>query len=370
MTPDARRELFERAERRRTTESMRRQSMTMANHSHRSQRLLSRGLHQMSVSASPMERLEAQVRWSSALHSSIDFTSRTLTSTNIGEGAYRRAESATVWRDEEVMAEADTEAAQLIGGEVALPAADDTANIAGLLGQLRDEPAEDADIAVKFGMYETYQQEVERMRNQVFAFYEENQASLPSAVSQGMMKQIKGIDAHGAMAIPDDTRDWFVFHMMKQAQKNNQVMSKVLEDFGRRLQMLANSDQSQCPVCLEAFGAERRAETLGCCHCVCAECWDHWTGVMHGRPFCPLCRHDEFIDVIAHQADVDVRNMASPRPLRAFSGITERSWLESSSSSRLAGRPTPSRFRSLLTSVSKWFGSCGQVSSLWSRRRA
>merc|ERR1719277_1213178 len=106
-------------------------------------------------------------------------------------------------------------------------------------------------------------------------------------------------------------------------------MSKMLEDFERRLQMLANSEQTQCPICLEDFNEARHAERLGCCHCVCADCWSHWTGVMHGRPFCPLCRHSDFVDVLARNTEFDAAHVedmsamsALPRP---FSRITERS---------------------------------------------
>lgn len=215
------------------------------------------------------------------------------------------------------------------------------------------------------------------MYKQVGAFYDENEATLPQVVRQAMQKQVKAIDGHAAMSIPDQTRDWFVYHMMKQAQRNNQVMSKVLEDFERRLQMLANSEQTQCPICLEDFGDTRRAETLGCCHCVCAECWDHWTGVMHGRPFCPLCRHADFIDVIAQHTDIDAANVDSavagllPRP---FSRITERSWSSLSDDSPVAIRrrrsmPPPSRFQATLASMLGCFRGCGQVTTLARTRR-
>lgn len=216
------------------------------------------------------------------------------------------------------------------------------------------------------------------MYAQIGTFYQENAATLPQAVRQAMQKQIKTIDGHNAMSIPDGTRDWFVYHMMKQAQRNNHVMSKMLEDFERRLQMLANSEQTQCPICLEEFNDTRRAETLGCCHCVCAECWGHWTGVMHGRPFCPLCRHADFVDVLAQNTEFDAANVgdvASAGAIsRLLSGLTERSDSSLSGEALGARRPfrhtqPPSRFQAMLASTFGCFRGCGQVTSLGRSRR-
>merc|ERR1712232_1078555 len=86
---------------------------------------------------------------------------------------------------------------------------------------------------------------------------------------------------------------------MKQAEKNNRGMERALKDFERKLEFLAQSAQTECPICLEAFSPERPSETLSCCHCVCHECWENWTVVMHGRPFCPLCRAEDFVGTLA-----------------------------------------------------------------------
>merc|ERR1711948_81185 len=88
------------------------------------------------------------------------------------------------------------------------------------------------------------------------------------------------------------------YHMMAQAGRNNEHMSNVMESFEKKLEFLANNDQAECPICLDAF-ADISAETLGCCHKVCKDCWSHWSSVMHGRPFCPLCRNDEFLGAVA-----------------------------------------------------------------------
>merc|ERR1711935_1188376 len=105
----------------------------------------------------------------------------------------------------------------------------------------------------KFAIYETYSQQVEKVREMLFAFYEESRPTLPEAVAKDMDKQLKGIDRAEAMGIPDDAREWFVYHMMKQAGKNNKSMAAILEDFEKKLEFLANSTQEDCPICLEAF---------------------------------------------------------------------------------------------------------------------
>merc|ERR1712107_28771 len=95
--------------------------------------------------------------------------------------------------------------------------------------------------------------------------------------------------------IPDDSRKWFVYHMMKQAERNNLKMAGTLDTFDKKLKFLAQNDQIECPVCLENFSdGMKAAETLGCCHKVCKECWHNWTKLSHGRPFCPLCRQEDF----------------------------------------------------------------------------
>merc|ERR1719361_1735593 len=125
---------------------------------------------------------------------------------------------------------------------------------------------------------------------------------MPRSVANDMDKHIQGIDKAENMGIPDDAREWFVFHMMRKAERNNLGMASILEAFEKKLEFLAANDQKECPVCLEDFGeagSGHAPETLGCCHKVCKECWENWTSVMHGRPFCPLCRNDDFLGEVA-----------------------------------------------------------------------
>jgi hypothetical protein len=213
---------------------------------------------------------------------------------------------ACIWRDEFAERERLTETALLVGATdadaLAAPADDTTVHegeLDALLEQLRVEPQDDEEVCAKFVMYETYAEEVSRMRETVFGFYERHQGDLPVAVSQDMSKQLKRIDNADAMGVLDDERVWFVFHMMRQSSKNNRNMQAVLKSFERRLELLAKAEQQDCPICLEGG---KETETLGCCHTVCRECWQNWAEACHGQPFCPLCRHEAFLQTVATAA--------------------------------------------------------------------
>merc|ERR1712217_254798 len=153
---------------------------------------------------------------------------------------------------------------------------------------------------------------VEAMRNTLFAFYDESQPTLPRVIVADMDSQLRKIDSAEAMQIPDTTREWFVFHMMRQAERNNSKMASILDAYDKKLKFLASNDQVECPVCLESFGeGPRTPETLSCCHKVCQECWQNWTQVMSGRPFCPFCRHDEFLGAVAASAEASLSDSDS-----------------------------------------------------------
>jgi len=176
--------------------------------------------------------------------------------------------------------------------------------VQALLAQLRLEPANEEECAAKFSLYEGYASEVEQMRKTITKFHEDSRPNVPATVANDMDKQVRGIDCEEAMGIPDGAREWFVFHMMRQSERNNLNMARILEGFEKKLEFLAANDQAECPICLEAFATEglHVAETLGCCHKVCRDCWNSWHSVTHGRPFCPLCRHDAFLGIVAAAA--------------------------------------------------------------------
>lgn len=179
----------------------------------------------------------------------------------------------------------------------------DANTVQTLLKQLKKEPKDEAECTAKFLLYEGYASEVEEMRTTLFKLYEESQPILPAAVAADMGKQLKGIDSTEAMGIPDEAREWFVYHMMQKAERNNLHMAKHLEDFEKKLEFLASNDQSECPICLDCFeqSGSHAPEILSCCHKVCNDCWTNWSAVMGGRPFCPLCRHEEFLGAIAER---------------------------------------------------------------------
>eukprot|EP00435_Cladocopium_sp_Y103_P056444 s699_g19.t1 len=284
------------------------------NHAIRSRALAAEGLRQMSAMPAS-EHLAVQTRWKSAQESSSRFASAQWDAFSREAPAVPEPQLLIDEDEDEAMAEA----ADLMGaGDVnALTALandglqEDVPRTAGagrsiddLLSQLRKEPANEEECAAKFMLYdawpnlaiclcsrslnrfpplmnpmpEGYAREVEEMRSTLLKFNEETRPSLPATVAADLGNQIRKIDSTEAMGIPDDVREWFVFHMMRKAERNNLSMARILETFEKKLAFLANNDQQECPVCLEKFETGDKApETLGCCHKVCKECWESWT---------------------------------------------------------------------------------------------
>mmetsp|Transcript_32586 Transcript_32586/g.74466 ORF Transcript_32586/g.74466 Transcript_32586/m.74466 type:complete len:359 (+) Transcript_32586:81-1157(+) len=290
-------------------------------HAMRSSALASEGLRQMS-SARASSTPEVQARWSSAQAASKKRSEDRMrqmdaSAQHLQEEAEETAHVLEDEDDEEV--EAMAEAANLVGTDVgalatlcrrtvAAPEAPGRqssaaldSNVEAILSALKMEPSDDTECASKFQLYEGYASEVEEMRKTLYNFVAESKPTLPAVVANDMDKDVKRVDSTEALGIPDETREWFVYHMMRKAQGNNGVMAGILERFEKRLQFLANNNQKECPVCLEDFAdsGDHAAETLSCCHKVCKSCWLHWSQVSQGRPFCPLCRHDEFLDALA-----------------------------------------------------------------------
>jgi hypothetical protein len=305
MTPAQREQIQERVEMSRRREESRRKVKAVKSHNARSCALMSEGLKQMTASSAPSHYLAVQTRWSAAQEAS---DRRQLQQLEEVDHAVQQRSVAEVYDESESDEEGMAEAAQLVGAANVLDMARQGASAApndefmSLLRQLEREPNNDEEMMAKFALYETYSQQVEKVRERLFAFYEDSRLTLPQAVAQDMERQLKRIDRAEAMGIPDDAREWFVYHMMKQAGKNNKAMAAILEDFEKKLEFLAKREQEECPICLEAFSEELPAETLGCCHRVCKDCWAHWSSVMHGNPFCPLCRNEEFIQAVASRA--------------------------------------------------------------------
>lgn len=351
LTPEAREMLQRKVEEQRSHEMLQRKCKAVKSHAKRSSALASEGLRQMAASVNSEDFVAAQERWQCAQQASESRQSRTLCMLDRSSapaaamgGAARRCEPqvSEVLRSAEMDdEEAVAEVTALVGcatpmllaaevssaGQAPLPLPAPAAapgrgmrarggpggrgqgqgqgNAANgddaVLEQLKKEPRESAECAAKFALYEGYAGEVEKMRHTLLDFYAESLPSVPQAVGADMQKQIKGIDSNEAMSVPDDARVWFVYHMMRQAKRNNLSMATVLESFEKKLDLLSNCQQSECPVCLEDFteSGPQCPETLSCCHKVCQECWEHWSSVMSGRPFCPLCRNDDFLGAVA-----------------------------------------------------------------------
>lgn len=272
---------------------------------------MTEGLRQMSTASAPEDFSHVHSRWAAAQNASEKRQEVALSKVAECE----RVDEAAVMRIEEEAEEEEggmMEVAALIGAPtpsaLVRGASDGSRDgseedeFQNLLKQLRKEPSDDTEMAAKFGLYETYGQQVEKMRGTLFGLYDENKATLPEAVRKDLEKQLKKVDSAEAMGIYDEAREWFVYQMMKKAGDNNTNMGNVMDGFEKRLEFLAANDQDECPVCLEKFSGELPAETLGCCHKVCSDCWANWCTVMHGHPFCPLCKNEEFVEELHRQA--------------------------------------------------------------------
>eukprot|EP00490_Sorites_sp_Unknown_P000915 CAMPEP_0114663230 /NCGR_PEP_ID=MMETSP0191-20121206/26499_1 /TAXON_ID=126664 /ORGANISM="Sorites sp." /LENGTH=300 /DNA_ID=CAMNT_0001901963 /DNA_START=99 /DNA_END=1003 /DNA_ORIENTATION=+ len=239
------------------------------NHAIRSRALAAEGLRQMS-SAPASEHLAVQNRWKSAQECSAKFASARWNAFSREAPVVAEPQ---VLVDEDEEEEAMAEAADLIGtadvtalnalGNDGLQAdvqpAAGRSSVDELLAQLRKEPANEEECAAKFMLYEGYAREVEEMRSTLLKFNEETQPTLPATVAADLTHQIGKIDSTEAMGIPDDAREWFVFHMMRKAERNNLSMAQMLDSFEKKLAFLANNDQQECPVCLDQFEAGDKA---------------------------------------------------------------------------------------------------------------
>lgn len=305
MSPEDQRALATRVEASRRHEENMRRCNAVRCHAERSSALANEGLRQMAVCSAPAEFTAAQNRWQSAQVASAGLQAQALHQLNAQSPALLRpVEEMRTACLAEVSALSGAANAAAVAADAARAGNTGDATVDDLLRQLRAEPQENEECAAKFMLYETFFSQVEKIRGDLFKFYEDSESDLPPAVAGDMKKQLQSIDSEQAMGIPDDTRNWFVYHMMRQASQNNGTMAGTICDFEKKLEILANQTETDCPVCLEAFteSGNHVATTLGCCHKVCKECWEHWTQVMNGNPFCPLCRHDAFVNVVAQQS--------------------------------------------------------------------
>lgn len=184
----------------------------------------------------------------------------------------------------------------------------DGSEIASLLQQLRTEPSDDAERLAKFRLYEQLLETVEEARKQTFAFFagcKEDFAAGGAGPLAAAEAALAAIDKAENLQCHFRDDRWFVFDMSRSADRNSTRIERVLAELTTKLGLIASMD-ADCPVCLEPLAAVQAdggdITTLGCCHKVCADCWTQWQAVKHGHAFCPLCKHDEFLDEVQTRA--------------------------------------------------------------------
>lgn len=171
-----------------------------------------------------------------------------------------------------------------------------TTELQTLLQQLSIEPTNDAEISAKFLLFETFLANVVAIREETISFWDSCKDQFTEAMKHSCAREMKGIDSSDAMGIMDDPSKWFVYSMTKKASENSTTISHILSGFRSRLELLSQ-DIGECPYCLEQMQLEK-STLLGCCHRVCTDCWDHWVQLKGDSAFCPLCRHEEFIEEV------------------------------------------------------------------------
>ena len=171
-----------------------------------------------------------------------------------------------------------------------------------LLEQLKKEPTEEDDFAVKFSIYENLSQTVGTIREGLFEFWKENQSAFEGDTLRQTQRKLDNIDKdENMLGIPDDSTTWFVYFMAKTSYSNQTKLNKVLSEMRATLALLAQ-EVGDCPCCLEPIDSTNgnaNVKVMSCAHKMCSDCWTHWKELKGERVFCPLCNHREFVDDIA-----------------------------------------------------------------------
>lgn len=168
-----------------------------------------------------------------------------------------------------------------------------------LLASLASEPTDSEELVAKFKLFENILATVTAIRNETIEFWRENKDQFSGEALQAGERDIHAIDSPDTMGLSDHEyagSKWFVYYMTKKANTNNIMISKILANIRAQLELLSN-DLGECPICLDELTVES-ALTLSCCHRVCRTCWQHWKQLkvsVGAQPFCPLCKHEEFV---------------------------------------------------------------------------
>jgi len=301
----------------------------------RTRALVAEGLRQMSEADSPAQVRAAWERWQNAQHTSRQREQRRVASlprypqqqrrpSPVSRGNESRSSSSSSLRsadllrgesssEESALAEVARHMGALISGTMAesveRPAEEveavDPTEVSAQLVQLRAEPADPEVRAAKFLLYEAYSIEVGSIRQSLLEFQAESRPFLPLSTIRAMDEQAAAIDSEEAMSIPAESREWFAYHMLRVAERNNVAMARKLEDLEQQLAFSVHSEPIECPACWAHLDVVQNPfETLGCCHQVCKECWHTWSQFMRSQnknPFCPLCHCDEFRQAVMEE---------------------------------------------------------------------
>jgi ssRNA-specific RNase YbeY (16S rRNA maturation enzyme) len=222
--------------------------------------------------------------------------------------------------------------------DTATPITDNTSTgaFSTLLGQLEVEPSDPEEAQDKFKLYEDFLDTVTAMRSKTYDQWAECEGEFVDApaVQENVRQALAGIDCTDNMSIAMDSARWFVHSMVLQASKNSDMLGSVLASIQAKLELLGKQDE--CPICLEPLpgqgpalsppgeacvpratgdgegGADAAPDAVhvsdavhvfGCCHCVCAPCWTHWSQLRGPTAPCPLCRHEDFLaDIVEGRA--------------------------------------------------------------------
>jgi len=178
----------------------------------------------------------------------------------------------------------------------------DAKTVNDTLSQLKTEPKDDEELKQKFKLYEDFLKTVELSRKAIFDFWKTSKIDFkdaPYAIKQ-VESDIKNIDCDDNLGIIFDERIWFVYNMFKQANINNNKLKNLLKSINTKYDLIQNFDDD-CPFCLEPLqdckdDIDNGVITLKCCHKACNECWKNWQELQGKRAFCPLCKHEAFLE--------------------------------------------------------------------------
>eukprot|EP00760_Papus_ankaliazontas_P038965 PhM_4_TR9444/c1_g1_i1/m.59878 len=171
------------------------------------------------------------------------------------------------------------------------------------LESLRVEPTDDEVAAAKFSVFEAFSAKVTAVRDDLMKVVADAEEVLPETANAAVRADVSALDSTRNLGIYNESRNWFVYDMMVQSGKNAATMESLSRGIAAKAELASTNAQPECPICLEVWGegGEVVPLLLGCCHRVCQPCWVQWTEVQAAAgntPFCPLCRHAEFLDVV------------------------------------------------------------------------